>query len=92
LERTGLVDKVKAIGSDLFAESVRFLQSGSLSAVIDKKITRQSYLAIKTLFDYAVKRDLPRSDVLQIRPEVVLQNSLGLVEQSNPGNVFDDII
>jgi LacI family transcriptional regulator len=92
LEQTGLTGKLKAIGSDLFAESVRFLQSGALSAVIDKKITRQSYLAIKTLFDYAVKGELPRSDVLQIRPEVVLRNSIGLAEHSDPGNVFDDIM
>jgi LacI family transcriptional regulator len=92
LERKGLSGKLKAIGSDLFAESIRFLQSGTLSAVIDKKISRQSYLAAKTLFDYAVKGDLPRSDVMQVRPEVVLRNSLGHTEQSGPGIVFDDII
>jgi LacI family transcriptional regulator len=92
LERMGLAGKLKAIGSDLFAESMRFLRGGALSAVIDKKISRQSYLAAKTLFDYAVKGELPRSEVMQVRPEVVLRNSLGHVERAGPGNVFDDIL
>jgi LacI family transcriptional regulator len=92
LRRNGLSGKLTAIGSDLFAESLRFLQDGTLSAIIDKKISRQSYLAAKTLFDYAVKGDMPRSDVLMVRPEVLLRNSVSLAEQSDPGSVFDDII
>jgi LacI family transcriptional regulator len=95
LVRSGLSGKLKAIGSDIFAESIRFLQSGALSAVIDKKIARQSYLAAKTLFDYAVKGELPRSDVLQVRPEVVLRNSLSLAGRDPAGlgvNMFDDIL
>jgi LacI family transcriptional regulator len=92
LERRGLSGKLKAIGSDLFAESIQFLQNGALTAVIDKKISRQSYLAAKTLFDYAVKGELPRSDVMQIRPEVILRNSLVGKGPAGSGDVFDDIV
>ena len=96
LDRLGLDCKLKAIGSDIFEESADFLQSGVLTAVIDKKVPRQSYLAAKTLFDYVVKSELPRSDVLQIRPEVILRKSLGLTTgndiYSGGNTTFDDIL
>jgi len=96
LEQLGLVGKLKAIGSDLFDESAGFLRKGTLSAVIDKKIARQSYLATKTLFDYIVKNEMPRSDSLQIRPEIILGKSMGLAMDKaahlSEDSTFGDIL
>ncbi len=95
LEKMGLAGKLSAIGNDLCTESAGFLRSGTLTAVIDKKISRQSYLAAKTLFDYAVKSELPRSDVLRVRPEVILRGSLGLAGDNalyDENAAFDDIL
>lgn len=94
LEKFGLAGKLKVIGSDLFDESAAFLQRGALNALIDKKIARQSYLAAKTLFDFAVKNEFPRSDCLHIRPEVMLRKSISIGKRIVPGedSPFDDIL
>lgn len=75
VQELGLTGKLKMIGNDCFEESMHLLRQGVLTAVIDKKIARQSYLAMKTLFDYIVKNEYPRGSLLQIRPEVVLHSS-----------------
>jgi LacI family transcriptional regulator len=68
--------KLKLIGNDSFEESLDALKRGDLTAIIDKKIARQSYLAVKTLFDYIVKGEYPASGQLQLRPEVILRSNL----------------
>ena len=78
IRELGLVGRVRVIGNDLFSESAKALSDGSLQAVIDKKISRQSFLAVKTMFDYLVKKDSPHSDVLSIEPEVVLRSNVQL--------------
>ena len=43
--------------------------------MIDKKISKQSALAVKTLFDYLLKKDYPRSSCLVMEPEIVLRSN-----------------
>lgn len=64
------------IGNDLFSESRRLLAQGLLSAIIDKKISNQGYLAMETLFNHLVKDEYPSSGILQLNPEVVLKSNL----------------
>ncbi|MDR1978139.1 MAG: LacI family transcriptional regulator [Synergistaceae bacterium] len=72
----GMGGSLKLIGNDSFEESLDALRDGELTAIIDKKIARQSYLATKTLFDYTVKGEYPPSRQLQLRPEVILRSNL----------------
>jgi LacI family transcriptional regulator len=72
----GLEGKLKLIGNDLFEESFELLKSGKLSAIIDKKIKRQSYLAMKILFNHIVKHEYPANGVIYVKPEIILQSSV----------------
>ena len=76
VEDLGMKGKLKLIGNDSFKESLDALKKGDLTALIDKKIARQSYLATKTLFDYIVKGEYPPGGQLQLRPEVILRSNL----------------
>ena len=76
VEDSGMKGKLKLIGNDSFKESLDALKRGDLTALIDKKIARQSYLATKTLFDYIVKGEYPPGGQLQLRPEVILRSNL----------------
>jgi LacI family transcriptional regulator len=76
VEDLGMADGLKLIGNDCFRESLDALEKGALTAIIDKKIARQSYLASKILFDHVVKGEYPPSGQLQLRPEVILRSNL----------------
>lgn len=76
LQELSLAGNVKIIGNDRFDESLAFLQQGTLSAIIDKKIYRQGYLAAKILFDYLVKGEYPPSNIIYVPPEVVLRSNV----------------
>ncbi|MDR1379820.1 MAG: LacI family transcriptional regulator [Synergistaceae bacterium] len=89
IEDLGMKGKLKLIGNDSFEESLNALERGELTAIIDKKIARQSYLAVKTLFDYIVKSEYPPSAQLQLKPEVILRSNLKkhfLSAVESPGN------
>ncbi|MEY8356205.1 LacI family DNA-binding transcriptional regulator [Lachnospiraceae bacterium 54-53] len=72
-EEMGLEGKLKLIGNDRFPESMDYLKKGVLTAIIDKKISGQSYQAAKILFDYAAKGEYPSSPVIRIPPDVVMK-------------------
>jgi len=72
----GLEGKVRLIGNDCFKESVNYLKQGVLTAIIDKKIPMQSYLAMKTLFDYVVKGEYPSSSLLYVQPSIVMKSNV----------------
>lgn len=72
----GVVGKVRLVGNDRFPESDTLLREGVLTAIIDKKIMRQSSLAMEVLFNYVVKSEYPTSNTLYIRPTVVMRSSL----------------
>ncbi|MDR1579000.1 MAG: LacI family transcriptional regulator [Synergistaceae bacterium] len=76
IEELGMKDRLKLIGNDSFEESLEALEKGDLTAIIDKKIARQSYLSAKILFDFVVKGEYPTSGQLKIRPEVILRSNL----------------
>jgi LacI family transcriptional regulator len=76
IKKLGMAGRLKLIGNDSFEESLDALERGELTAIIDKKIARQSYLAAKILFDHVVKGEYPSSSQLQLRPEVILRSNL----------------
>lgn len=63
IRQLGIQDRIQVIGNDLFTESRQALSDGILRGVIDKKISKQSALAVKTLFDYLLKRIIPAAAV-----------------------------
>lgn len=74
----GMEKRLRLIGNDCFEESLDYLRAGVLSAIIDKKIARQSYTAMKILFDCAVKAEYPSTQNVLIPPEIVLRSNAGM--------------
>lgn len=72
----GLQGHIRLVGNDRFTESNELLRQGVLTAIIDKKIQRQSYLAMRTLFNYKVKGVYPPGSTLFVPPAVVLSSSI----------------
>ena len=75
IRQMGIQDHIQIIGNDLFTESRQALSSGILRGVIDKKIPQQSSLAVKTMFDYLLKKEHPRNSCMIVEPEVVLSSN-----------------
>ena len=74
----GLEKRLRLIGNDCFEESVDYLRRGILSGIIDKKTAKQSYTAMKTLFNYAVKAEYPPSSTIWVSPEIVLRSNVDM--------------
>lgn len=72
-EDMGVAGRIKLIGNDCFPESLDYLKKGILTAIVDKKISEQSYQAAKILFDYTAKGEYPRSPVIRIQPDVMMK-------------------
>ena len=72
----GLEGRYKLIGNDRFPESLGYLRQGLLTAIIDKKIVRQSALAMQTLFNYVAKSQYPETSVLYVKPSVLLRSNV----------------
>lgn len=68
--------EIRLIGNDFFQESRALLEKGVVSAIIDKKITRQGFLALKTLFDYIIKGEYPPSGTIYVRPEIIMRSNI----------------
>lgn len=75
-EELHLSGKLKLIGNDFFPESRDYLEKGTLTAIMDKKIQLQSYEAAKILFNYVLRKEYPKSPVLKIEPDILLRSSV----------------
>lgn len=80
-----------AVGSELFEESRKALQSGLLNEVIDKRPYATGYCALKLMFDRVIKNEpLPAS--MPIMPRVILNaNSSAYYRKEAPYGNNDDI-
>lgn len=76
LSKRNLAHKIKLVGNDSFAESIQLLRDHVLTAVIDKKIPEQTYLAAKILSEFLLNKSYPERDLIQIRPEILLKSNL----------------
>lgn len=76
IEEMNLQGKIKLVGNDCFSDSISYLQKNILTALIDKKISTQSYVATKILFDFLVKGEYPSSNLTQIQPTIVLKSNI----------------
>lgn len=72
----GLENKIKLIGNDYFSQSADLLRNNILTAIIDKKIAKQSYTAIRVLFNYIIKSEYPPSSILYTKPSIILKSNL----------------
>lgn len=72
----GLVGQIRLVGNDKFPESETLLLKGVLTAVIDKKVSYQSFKAAEVLMDYLSKGQYPASSTIYVRPEILMKSNL----------------
>ncbi|EJF38204.1 transcriptional regulator, LacI family [Clostridium sp. MSTE9] len=88
----GRAGTIKVIGSDLFQESREMLLSDVLQAIIYKKPFKLGYLGCRTLFNFLVKNEFPRSDSIFIEPIIVLKSNLPFYERDiTADNAYETI-
>lgn len=71
-----LKDKIFAVGSDLFPESVEMLSQGVLRAIVYKNPYEKGYRAFNVLFEYLIKGIVPRSEEISVPISIILQNNI----------------
>ena len=76
LETMELSGRIRLIGNDRFPESEEYLAKGTLSAIIDKKIMKQSYQASQILFNYVLKGEYPSSSTVYVEPSILLHSCM----------------
>ncbi|MDO5111812.1 MAG: LacI family DNA-binding transcriptional regulator [Clostridia bacterium] len=77
---TGKAGRIPAVGSDLFAENVRFLKDGVFTNLLYKKPYSQAYTATKYLADFLLRGARPANDVIYLGNEVIFQSSLPMYD------------
>lgn len=76
LEKHHLEKQIKIVGNDHFPESIEYLRKGTLTAIIDKKISQQSYTAAKILLEYLSLGRYPERSVMEVQPDILIRSSL----------------
>ncbi len=71
----------KVMGSDVFAESIEYMENGILDNIVHKNPKRQSYEATKILIDYIVKNETPKQKVTYSNTEIVFKSNLNSYKQ-----------
>lgn len=79
IQEIGYQNKVKIIGSELFAESEEALKNGTLNAIIDQNGYEQGYKGISIAFDHIVLGN-PVASKYNINSALILKNNLPLRE------------
>ncbi|MDO5408804.1 MAG: LacI family DNA-binding transcriptional regulator [Eubacteriales bacterium] len=68
--------RIRAVGSDVFAENVNLMREGRLEAIIHKRHYDQAYRAMQILSEYIVKKQKPTTVWEQVMPVVVMHGNL----------------
>ena len=70
LKKSGMAGRIPVIASDVFDETVRALKEGTFTNLVFKDPCKQSYLAIKMLYEYLLMDKEPAEKVRRV--EIVL--------------------
>ena len=84
LRELGLTGKLRAIGSDVFAENLQALREGVFTNIVYKNPRRQAYLGAKLLMDYLIRDEPPEAETLYVDSTLVFRSNLSNYE-SGPG-------
>lgn len=81
LEELGLAGRIPLIGSGLYAESVRYLESGVVTALINKRPYEQCQQALQMMTDLLVRSEAPAQSSVHVGGEVVFRSMLEQYER-----------
>ncbi len=81
LEKLNYEKTFRVMGSDVFVESIDYMEKGILDNIVHKNPKRQSYEATKILIDYIVKNEMPKKKVTYSNTEIVFKSNLNSYKQ-----------
>jgi LacI family transcriptional regulator len=70
-----LTEKIIAVGSDIFKESLGFLKRGVFTNLLHKNTYIQAYVAAKYLADFLLKDIRPPGEIINVGTELVFQSN-----------------
>lgn len=76
LETISYNKNIRVIGSDVFTESIEFMEKGLLNNILHKSPENQSYMALKMLIDYIIKKEVPANKVNFSNTQIVFKSNL----------------
>lgn len=71
---------VAAVGSDMFPENLQFLREGTFTNLLNKNPYSQSYIGMKYLVEYLIRKEKPPMETVYVGSEMVFQSSLPMYE------------
>ncbi len=81
LEELGMAGRIPLIGSGLYMESVKYLESGVVTALINKQPYEQCHQALQMMTDLLVRNESPEASKVYVGGEVVFRSMLEQYEQ-----------
>lgn len=75
IRETGRNDII-TIGSDVFPESIKYIENGVLNAVIHKRHSSQAYEAMQVLSNIIVKGQIPTSETILCDSVIVMKSNV----------------
>lgn len=79
--RSGRLEELFLVGSDLFQESAKMLNDGILKAIVYKGPYQKGYMGYKALFGYLIKGIRPKGDAISVPISIILQNNIKFYEE-----------
>lgn len=70
LDLTNKNSKIKVICHDLVSDTIELIKKGTVDFILGQNPERQGYLLIKTLFEYLIKHQSPKSRIIDIPIEI----------------------
>ena len=78
--------KTEVLVTELCPENVSNLERGLVSGIIDKNPFQRGYLGMHLLFEYLLKKEMPKAKVLSVPVSIVLRSNLPFyVGRMGPG-------
>ncbi|HHW47745.1 MAG TPA: substrate-binding domain-containing protein [Clostridiaceae bacterium] len=74
INELGLRQKVKIVCTDVYPETVEYLENNTIQAIIHQEPYKVGEIAVKSMYKYLVEGTLPDKDVL-INPKIVIKSN-----------------
>ncbi len=81
LKKNKIEKNFKVIGSDVFDESIEYMESGLLDHILHKNPKSQAYDATRILIDFIVKNEEPVDRVIFSNTEIVFRSNIEYYKQ-----------
>lgn len=76
LRELHLEKRIRAVGSDVFAENIAAMRQGVLRNLIDKKQRKQAFLAARILLEALIRDIKPGKSIVYVNSNVVFRSNL----------------